>query len=172
MEELTNLKEIVSYKTNNQKFDKQAEFIASQIKSYLLNISKEDENLNKCLQYGTKDFGECMIYVMNRAFENPEESSDDACYQNARHYYLEEEIDAKELTIKFMGQAIRSSAPSKEDKKLTEAEIKKLKQEAVEEYKKSLEEKANAKAEAKKQKELEKEKKQEESKMSLFDWDD
>lgn len=165
------------YTINNNKADAQLNFIASRIKEHLIEFAMNDEHFASCIMKENKDFGECMVYVTNRAYKDFKESSDDACYQNARHYYLEDNILEAEYIVIHYKMGGGSSAPTKSNAKLDEKEKEKIKKEAIEEYKKSLKEaeqkkleEKKARKEAKKQKELEEQKKKESVQMSLFDW--
>lgn len=120
------------YHVGHKEFDEYCDFVASKVKAHLDEFSGFDEHFNECYQNPNKDFNECMIYVINQVWLDKTQSPDDICYQNARHYYLED-IPAKELKKQYH---VGGGAPTgKSSKTMDEDEIKKIKAEAIAEYK-------------------------------------
>lgn len=150
-------KETLTWKVSNAQFNNYTEeAIAKPIKKYLDDLAKIDPTFNEFYKSQERNFDECMIFVINRAFSK-RESSDEICYRNAREYYMGE-IKPEEYKKKLYDNA---SMPSPQKKvELTEDEKKALKEQAKEEFKqkelRKLEEK-RAKEEAKaKEEELKK----------------
>lgn len=157
-------KEALTWKVSNAQFNNYTEeAIAKPIKKYLDDLAKIDPTFNECYKSQERNFDECMIFVINRAFSK-RESSDEICYRNAREYYMGE-IKPEEYKKKLYDNA---SMPSPQKKvELTEEEKKALKEQAKQEFKnqelRKLEEKrakeeAKAKEEALKKAEAEKKK--------------
>lgn len=159
-------KEALTWKVSNAQFNNYTEeAIAKPIKKYLDDLAKIDPTFNECYKSQERNFEECMIFVINRAFSK-RESSDEICYRNAREYYMGE-IKPEEYKKKLYDNA---SMPAPQKKvELTEEEKKALRDAAKEEFKqkelRKLEEKrakeeAKAKEEALKKAEAEKKKKE------------
>ena len=159
-------KESLTWKVSNAQFNNYTEeAIAKPIKKYLDDLAKIDPTFNECYKSQERNFEECMIFVINRAFSK-RESSDEICYRNAREYYMGE-IKPEEYKKKLYDN---SSMPEPQKKvELTEEEKKALRDAAKEEFKqkelKKLEEKrakeeAKAKEEELKKSEEEKKKKE------------
>ena len=157
-------KEALTWKVSNAQFNSYTEeSIAKPIKKYLDDLAKIDPTFNECYKSKERNFDECMIFVINRAFSK-RESSDEICYRNAREYYMGE-IKPEEYKKKLYDNA---SMPAPQKKvELTEEEKKALKEQAKQEFKnqelRKLEEKrakeeAKAKEEALKKAEAEKKK--------------
>lgn len=89
----------VVWKTGNQRFDDYTQHIADAILKHLEEFSASDEHFNACYKKENKTFDECMVYVINSVWLDPTQSSDDCCYQNARHYYLEDNIEKDMYSI-------------------------------------------------------------------------
>lgn len=162
-------KEAITWKVSNAQFNNYTEeAIAKPIKKYLDDLAKIDHTFAECYKSQERNFDECMIFVINRAFSK-RESSDEICYRNAREYYMGE-IKPEEYKKKLYDNA---SMPSQQKKvELTEEEKKALRDAAKEEFKqkelRKLEEKrakeeAKAKEEALKKAEAEKKKKEAEN---------
>ena len=159
-------KESLIWKVSNAQFNSYTEeAIAKPIKKYLDDLAEIDPTFNECYKSKERNFDECMIFVINRAFSK-RESSDETCYRNAREYYMGE-IKPEEDKKKLYDNA-SIPAPQK-NVELTEEEKKALKEQAKQEFKnkelRKLEEKrakeeAKAKEEALKKAEEEKEKKE------------
>lgn len=150
-------KEALTWKVSNAQFNSYTEeAIAKPIKKYLDDLAKIDPTFNEFYKSQERNFDECMIFVINRAFSK-RESSDEICYRNAREYYMGE-IKPEEYKKKLYDNA---SMPAPQKKvELTEEEKKALRDAAKEEFKqkelRKLEEK-RAKEEAKaKEEELKK----------------
>lgn len=159
-------KEKLTWKVSNAQFNNYTEeAIAKPIKKYLDDLSEIDPTFAEFYKSQERNFDECMIFVINRAFSK-RESSDEICYRNAREYYMGE-IKPEEYKKKLYDNA---SMPSPQKKvELTEEEKKALKEQAKQEFKnqelRKLEEKrakeeAKAKEEALKKAEEEKKKKE------------
>lgn len=159
-------KEALTWKVSNAQFNNYTEeAIAKPIKKYLDDIAKIDPTFNECYKSQERNFDECMIFVINRAFSK-RESSDEICYRNAREYYMGE-IKPEEYKKKLYDNA---SMPAPQKKvELTEEEKKAIRDAAKEEFKqkelRKLEEKrakeeAKAKEEELKKAEAEKKKKE------------
>lgn len=157
-------KEQLTWKVSNAQFNNYTEeAIAKPIKKYLDDLAEIDPTFNECYKSQERNFDECMIFVINRAFSK-RESSDEICYRNAREYYMGE-IKPEEYNKKLYDNA---SMPKPQKKvELTEEEKKTLRDAAKEEFKqkelRKLEEKrakeeAKAKEEALKKAEAEKKK--------------
>lgn len=150
-------KEALTWKVSNAQFNNYTEeAIAKPIKKYLDDLAEIDPTFAECYKSQERNFDECMIFVINRAFSK-RESSDEICYRNAREYYMGE-IKPEEYKKKLYDNA---SMPAPQKKvELTEEEKKALRDAAKEEFKqkelRKLEEK-RAKEEAKaKEEELKK----------------
>lgn len=150
-------KEALTWKVSNAQFNNYTEeAIAKPIKKYLDDLAEIDPTFAECYKLKERNFDECMIFVINRAFIK-RESSDEICYRNAREYYMGE-IKPEEYKKKLYDNA---SMPVPQKKvELTEEEKKALRDAAKEEFKqkelRKLEEK-RAKEEAKaKEEELKK----------------
>lgn len=89
----------IVWKTGNQRFDDYTQHIADAILKHLEEFSASDEHFNACYKKENKTFDECMVYVINMVWLDPTQSSDDCCYQNARHYYLEDNIEKDMYSI-------------------------------------------------------------------------
>lgn len=159
-------KEELTWKVSNVQFNNYTEeAIAKPIKKYLDDLAEIDPTFNECYKSQERNFDECMIFVINRAFSK-RESSDEICYRNAREYYMGE-IKPEEYKKKLYDNA---SMPAPQKKvELTEEEKKALRDAAKEEFKqkelRKLEEKrakeeAKAKEDALKKAEAEKKKKE------------
>lgn len=159
-------KEALTWKVSNAQFNNYTEeAIAKPIKKYLDDLAEIDPTFAECYKSQERNFDECMIFVINRAFSK-RESSDEICYRNAREYYMGE-IKPEEYKKKLYDNA---SMPAPQKKvELTEEEKKALRDAAKEEFKqkelRKLEEKrakeeAKAKEEERKRKEEEKAKKE------------
>lgn len=159
-------KETLTWKVSNAQFNNYTEeAIAKPIKKYLDDLAEIDPKFAECYKLKERNFDECMIFVINRAFSK-RESSDEICYRNAREYYMGE-IKPEEYKKKLYDNA---SMPSPQKKiELTEEEKKALRDAAKQEFKnkelRKLEEKiakeeAKAKEEALKKAEEEKKKKE------------
>ena len=161
-------KEALTWKVSNAQFNNYTEeAIAKPIKKYLDDLAKIDHTFAECYKSQERNFDECMIFVINRAFSK-RESSDEICYRNAREYYMGE-IKPEEYKKKLYDNA---SMPAPQKKvELTEEEKKALRDAAKEEFKqkelKKLEEKRakeEAKAKAKAEEEERKRKEEEKAK--------
>lgn len=159
-------KEALTWKVSNAQFNNYTEeAIAKPIKKYLDDLAEIDPTFNERYKSQERNFDECMIFVINRAFSK-RESSDEICYRNAREYYMGE-IKPEEYKKKLYDNA---SMPAPQKKvELTEEEKKALRDAAKEEFKqkelRKLEEKrakeeAKAREEALKKAEAEKKKKE------------
>lgn len=156
-------KEALTWKVSNAQFNNYTEeAIAKPIKKYLDDLAEIDPTFAECYKSQERNFDECMIFVINRAFSK-RESSDEICYRNAREYYMGE-IKPEEYKKKLYDNA---SMPAPQKKvELTEEEKKALRDAAKEEFKqkelRKLEEK-RAKEEAKAKAKAEEEKKKKEA---------
>lgn len=156
-------KEALTWKVSNAQFNNYTEeAIAKPIKKYLDDLAEIDPTFAECYKSQERNFDECMIFVINRAFSK-RESSDEICYRNAREYYMGE-IKPEEYKKKLYDNA---SMPAPQKKvELTEEEKKALRDAAKEEFKqkelRKLEEK-RAKEEAKSKAKAEEEKKKKEA---------
>lgn len=159
-------KEAITWKVSNAQFNNYTEeAIAKPIKKYLDDLAKIDHTFAECYKSQERNFEECMIFVINRAFSK-RESSDEICYRNAREYYMGE-IKPEEYKKKLYDNA---SMPAPQKKvELTEEEKKALRDAAKEEFKQKelskleenrAKEEAKAKEEALKKAEAEKKKKE------------
>lgn len=166
--EETPKKEKLSWKVNSKAFNEYTEeAIAKPIKKYLDDLAQVDPTFAKGYADPNRNFDECMIFVINRAFSK-RESSDEICYRNAREYYMGE-IKPEEYKKKLYDNA---SMPAPQKKvELTDEEKKALREQVKEEFKKEqlrkLEEKAakeEAKAKAKAEEEERKRKEAEKAK--------
>lgn len=161
-------KEALTWKVSNAQFNNYTEeAIAKPIKKYLDDLAEIDPTFAECYKSQERNFDECMIFVINRAFSK-RESSDEICYRNAREYYMGE-IKPEEYKKKLYDNA---SMPAPQKKvELTEEEKKALRDAAKEEFKqkelRKLEEKRakeEAKAKAKAEEEERKRKEEEKAK--------
>lgn len=159
-------KEPLTWKVSNAQFNNYTEeAIAKPIKKYLDDLADIDPTFAECYRNPERNFDECMIFVINRAFSK-KESSDEICYRNAREYY-QGEIKPEEYKKKLYDN-VSMPAPQKKVE-LTEEEKKELKEQAKEEFKKEQlrkleEKKAQEEAKAKAKAEEEERKRKEEEK--------
>ena len=159
--------EPLTWKVSNSQFNNYTEeAIAKPIKKYLDDLADIDSTFRECYKSPERNFDECMIFVINRAFSK-RESSDEICYRNAREYYMGE-IKPEEYKKKLYDN-VSMPAPQKKVE-LTDEEKKALREKAKEEFKqqelqklkdKQAKEEAKAKEEAEKKAALEKKKKEE-----------
>lgn len=155
----------LTWKVSNSQFNNYTEeAIAKPIKKYLDELAEMDPTFRENYKNPERNFDECMIFVINRAFSK-KESSDEICYRNAREYYMGE-IKPEEYKKKLYDSV---SMPTPQKVELTEDEKKALREKAKEEFKeqelkklKEKQEKAEAKAKEEEAKRiaLEKEKKE------------
>lgn len=139
-----------AYKVGNKQFDDYAEYVASMVAKHLEEFAATDEHFAECMKKENKNFEQCMVYVINCVWKDKTQTSDDACYQNARHYYLEDNIAKKDLSIQYRvgGGVEQVKSSSKGKAELSDKEREKIEREAVEKYKAELRAKEDAKKEA------------------------
>ena len=130
----------ITWKTNNKRFDEYTEFIAEAIQKHLNAFAETDPHFAECMKKENKNFDECMIYVINQVWKDKSNSPDEICYQNARHYYLEDNIDRKEFRVQLYNNSKDFDALPKPEKKPVKetTEDKEAIDEVVEEKPKSL----------------------------------
>lgn len=107
----------ITWKTNNKRFDEYTEFIAEAIQKHLNEFAETDTHFAECMKKENKNFDECMIYVINQVWKDKSNSPDEICYQNARHYYLEDNIDRKEFRVQLYNNSKDFDALPKPEKK-------------------------------------------------------
>ena len=107
----------ITWKTNNKRFDEYTEFIAEAIQKHLNAFAETDPHFAGCMKKENKNFDECMIYVINQVWKDKSNSPDEICYQNARHYYLEDNIDRKEFRVQLYNNSKDFDALPKPEKK-------------------------------------------------------
>ena len=107
----------ITWKTNNKRFDEYTEFIAEAIQKHLNEFAETDPHFAECIKKENKNFDECMIYVINQVWKDKSNSPDEICYQNARHYYLEDNIDRKDFRVQLYNNSKDFDALPKPEKK-------------------------------------------------------
>ena len=123
----------ITWKTNNKRFDEYTEFIAEAIQKHLNAFAETDPHFAECMKKENKNFDECMIYVINQVWKDKSNSPDEICYQNARHYYLEDNIDRKEFRVQLYNNSKDFDALPKPTPKPTKEDINEHDKEVLEE---------------------------------------